>query len=318
MDDQMTRLPEGRPPTNDKRFASEYGGLGRLLHIVRWTQHLLAIIAEALILLSFAMSGMDVSLGGVMAGIPLLKVLWAAMFALGIDTAFALSWVRVRQHLSRRQWGPFTWNLILALSMSLIVFQPIAVQLMQQTLDISFSQAVTSLGINIVLLTYARSAVAVFLGAILAMTNVESDVPAHATPARTQPKRQFVQIKRLFDDLAPVAVNDTQPALEPAVPADQESSAEPITVEQFAAVEQAAKTPAQPELLSYDTPEQRAERVSEIDFTGLSAPERVAKVLELFPYLSDRELGKLSGVAAATAKKHHEALKAQAAKEDGQ
>ncbi len=36
--------------------------------------------------------------------------------------------------------------------------------------------------------------------------------------------------------------------------------------------------------------------------------ERVAKVLSLFPDLSDRELGKLSGTAA-TAKKHREAVK---------
>jgi hypothetical protein len=62
-----------------------------------------------------------------------------------------------------------------------------------------------------------------------------------------------------------------------------------------------------PEIL---TPAERAERVSELDFTGLSARERVAKVLNLFPDLSDRELGKLSGTAAATAKKHREALKA--------
>ena len=58
---------------------------------------------------------------------------------------------------------------------------------------------------------------------------------------------------------------------------------------------------------SETTPEQRAERVSELDFTGLSARERVAKVLSLFDDLSDRELGKLSGTAPATAKKYRDA-----------
>lgn len=82
------------PPTRD---TDQYTGLSRLLHGVRWTQHLFSIVAEVIILLSFAMSGMDVSLGGVMASVPLLKILWAGMFALGIDTAFALSWVRVQQ-----------------------------------------------------------------------------------------------------------------------------------------------------------------------------------------------------------------------------
>ena len=69
---------------DEKRAASDYKGLGRLLYIVRWSQHLLAIIAEVLILLSFAMSGMDVSLGGVLAEVPLIKILWAGMFALGV------------------------------------------------------------------------------------------------------------------------------------------------------------------------------------------------------------------------------------------
>jgi hypothetical protein len=82
-----------------------------------------------------------------------------------------------------------------------------------------------------------------------------------------------------------------------------------VAVEQIAAPEQPAEESAQPEPPRYNTPEQRAQKVSELDFTGLSACERVAKVLELFPDLSDRELGKLSGVAAATAKKHRETLK---------
>lgn len=260
----------GTPETSGNN--APYKGLGGFLHIVRWSQHLLAIIAEILILISFAMSGMDVSLGGVMASIPLLKILWAAMFALGIDTAFALSWVRVRQCINNRQWWPLAWNMLLALSMSIIIFQPIAIQLMQQTLNISFNQAVTSLGINIVLLTYARSAVAIFLGAILAMTNVEQPTVA---------------------------------SIQPTTVSEEQSASELTTV-------------AQTDISTTTTSEQRAQKVSEVDFTSLSAPERITKVMELFPDLSDRELGKLSGVAAATAKKHRETLKTQTASEVSQ
>lgn len=111
------------------RRADTYRGVPRLLHAVRWAQHVLAIVAEVLILLSFAMSGMDVSLGGVMANVPLLKILWAGMFALGIDTAFVLSWVRVRQSARTRHWLGLSWNILLASGMSIILFQPIAVQL---------------------------------------------------------------------------------------------------------------------------------------------------------------------------------------------
>jgi hypothetical protein len=312
MDEQTTAQP------NDKKFASEYGGLGHLLHFVRWAQHLLAIIAEVLILLSFAMSGMDVSLGGTMASIPLLKILWAAMFALGIDTAFALSWVRVRQCVNSQRWWPLAWNMILALSMSFIIFQPIAVQLLQQSLDVSFNQAVSSLGINIVFLTYARSAVAVFLGAILAMTNVEGEPPAQLSQEAPRPKRQFILISRLFQQPEPVTstmVNEEQPAPALEVPTEPPVTTEEPASEQVIAPEQQAEEPAQIEPSPYDTPEQRVQKVSEVDFTGLSAPERVAEVLQLFPDLSDRELGKLSGVAAATAKKHRETLKTQTASE---
>src|SRR5712692_4299188 len=133
---------------------NQYRGLDRFLHAVRWTQHFFSIVAEVLILLSFAMSGMDVSLGGVLAEVPFIKVLWAGMFALGIDTAFVLSWVRLRQCAMRRQWVPFAWNLLLALSMAAIIFQPLAIQLLQQSLNLSFNKAVASLGINIVFLTY--------------------------------------------------------------------------------------------------------------------------------------------------------------------
>ena len=44
----------------DSNEKPQYKQLRAFLYAVRWTQHLLAIIAEVLILLSFAMSGMDV------------------------------------------------------------------------------------------------------------------------------------------------------------------------------------------------------------------------------------------------------------------
>ena len=330
MDDKMTTRP------NDKNFASEYAGLGRLLYVVRWSQHLLAIIAEMLILLSFAMSGMDVSLGGSMASIPWLKVIWAAMFALGIDTAFALSWVRVRQHIVRRQWLGLIGNLLLALSMSFIIFEPIAIQLLQQSLNLNFNQAVASLGINLVFLTYARAGVAVFLGAILAITNTADE--AARVKDTSRPVRRFIWLRQLWRDIpanscelpelaTPAAVNEEHRLPQTAATTSAQAQL-PVTTETpiyeqetilLPTVEVAAQpetpqmeVPAQPAPLNDDTPEQRAEQVSEIDLTNLSAPERVAKVLEMFPDLSDRELGKLSGMAPATAKKHRETLKTQA------
>ncbi len=81
---------------------------------------------------------MDISLGGIMTNIPWLKWLWAAMFALGIDTMFVIAWVRVRQCAGAHKWGGLFWNILLAIGMSFIVFQPVAIQLLQQSLAISF------------------------------------------------------------------------------------------------------------------------------------------------------------------------------------
>ena len=254
------------------------------------------------------MSGMDVSLGGVMAGVPLLKVLWAGMFALGIDTAFALSWVRVRQCVTNQQWVALLWNMLLALAMSVVVFQPLAIQLLQQSLNMSFDQAVASLGINLVFLTYARSGVAIFLGAILAMTNVE-----HATTETVQrgsllPKRRVGWLERLrttvlrhvsSQSTLPGAVAQSAPVTiteEPSAPANAETDPPP------------AQAVALDERIRVTTPQERAQKVSEFGMSALSAYERVATILALFPGVSDRELGKLSGLSAATAKKHKGAL----------
>jgi len=154
---------------------SEYKGLNRLLHFVRGAQNYAAVVAEGLILLAFAGSSLDVSIGGKLAGIGWLAVGWGIVFALGIDTSFILSWVRVRQIAmgtgkKRHLW----WAIPLAVGMSFIVFQPVAIQQLQQSMGLSFNQALTNLGIDLNLLVYARSGVAVLLGAVLAMTNVET------------------------------------------------------------------------------------------------------------------------------------------------
>ncbi len=292
---------------------NKYRGLPRLLHVVRWSQHLLAIIAEVLILLSFAMSGMDVSLGGVMASIPLLKVLWAGMFALGIDTAFALSWVRVRQCIHNRQWLALGWNIVLALGLSVVLFQPISIQLLQQSLNVDFGQAVANLGINLVFLTYARSAVAVFLGAILAMTNVESEMVEQRQEV-SGPRRHIVLLDSLLNRIAPIISEEMSPAHSGNGDKSELQLPAPISVSEGISEQPTLKLPVvpmhmlapveQPAVRVETTPQEREERVRNLDLDGLSAAERVGKVLALFPDVSDRELGKLSNVSAATAKKY--------------
>jgi hypothetical protein len=260
----------------EKPSVTHYKGLPRILHGVRWTQHLLAIVAEVLILASLAMSGMDASLGGTMAGIAQFKWSWAAAFALGVDTSFVIAWVRVRQAVYVRSWGAFTWNLLLALGMSFIVFQPAAIQFLQQALAINFSQALGLLGINVVILAYARAGVAVLLGAILAMTNVESAMSEEVSRVSSG-RRVFMPLQKLMDRYAPIV--DAQPRV------IVEADVQPMVIQ-----------PVQ-------------QRKRPLELVAPQEPiERVRQALVDHPNASDRQIAKASNVSPTTAGKYKKLL----------
>lgn len=280
---------------------NQYKGLPRILHGVRWTQHLLAIVAEVLILVSFAMSGMDVSLSGVMTGIVWLKWAWGAAFALGIDTSFVIAWVRVRQCALARNWNGLVWNILLAVGMSFIVFQPVAIQLLQQAMGIGFNQALAQLGINLIILVYARAGVAVFLGAILAMTNVESAMKN--APVSVQAKRRLIIFDKVLNQIAPLMSDTIERAGAQIEQGDNQDSDQAL-----AQIEQTIITPVQ------DDPAKQiaSARVTRLSIVPVDAEltpvDRVKQVLSDHPACSDRELGRLSGLAPATAKKYRALL----------
>ena len=91
---------------------------------------------------------------------------------------------------------------------------------------------------------------------------------------------------------APVTITQ-----EPSAPANAETDPPPA---QAVALDERT--------LGFTTPQERAQKVSEFGMSALSAYERVATILALFPGVWDGELGKLSGLSAATAKKHKGAL----------
>jgi hypothetical protein len=304
----------------DNNDINSYKHLPALLHKIRWIQRFAAIIAEALILLAFLASGMDISLGGVMANTTAIKWAWATIFSLGVDTSFVISWVRCRQ--LGKDWR-LLWNVPVALGISFVVFEPVVIQLYQQAMDMNFSQALQRLGIDLTVLVYARSAVAVLLGAILAVTNVETGQTEQR--ALNGPQRRLILFERLLNQIAPVVSEEPAPAAvkvsEATTPEQVQAPVQvpvqvaeppaqlPAPIEQPPAPEPAPLTTKPPAAVT--TPEERAQAVGTLDLTSLSAPARVAQVLSLFPDVSDRELGRLSDVAAATARKHREALQRQ-------
>jgi hypothetical protein len=286
-----------------KSTERNYKGLPKILYGVRWTQHLLAIIAEILILVSFAMSGMDVSLSGVMTGIVWLKWAWGAAFALGIDTSFVIAWVRVRQGVINRKWGSLVWNITLAVGMSFIVFQPVAIQLLQQSLGISFEQALYELGINIVILVYARAIVAVLLGAILAMTNVETGLSEQVSTVFSvqKPKRRIAILDKALNKIAPVvdtldmsssvqassvSVQEIDPLDTTSVHTEQVHSAQPVQIDRPTVKRPTTLTPV------------------------LTPIERVRQAMDNEPGISDRRLASILDMSPTTIGKYRKMIDA--------
>jgi hypothetical protein len=278
--------------SNESNTVDEYKYLPAILHHVRWVQHFSAIIAEALILLAFLASAMDVSMGGMMANIAVIKWAWAIIFSLGIDTSFVISWVRCRQ--LGRSWH-LLWSVPVALGISFVVFEPVVIQLYQQALSVDFNQALNAVGINLTVLVYARSGVAVFLGAILAMTNVESTMVAQTKQGDTQSEQEVSPPEQT--STIEIPADDTV-----HVPDAQVIITEAATAQVFITAQQDI-----PDLRTLQ--QLRAQKISEIEMDSLSGYDRVSTVLSHFPHISDRELGKLSRLSAATAKKHKEVLK---------
>ncbi len=248
----------------------------RLLSKVRESQRYLAIIAEVLILLSFAMSGLDVSVGGKLAVIPGLAWAWGVAFALGIDTSFVLAWVRVRQMVMAKRWASLLWGVPLALGMAFIVFQPVAIQQLQQSMGISFNDALGNLGINLGFLVYARSGVAVLLGAVLAMTNVEQ---SNATLT------DEVQIEQVVSRFMKQSVLLVEPL----------SDTEQVPEQAQSKVEQKQQIMEQVEqiLLHVEQPVEQVEQVEQHSLLGEARVEQAKQVLEQTEQVAEQEWSKV-------------------------
>jgi hypothetical protein len=284
-----------------EKHAEQYKGLPKILYAVRWSQHFLSIVAEVLILLSFAASSMDTSLGGIMSNIVWFKWIWAAMLALGVDTAFVIAWVRVRQSVVNKRWASFTWNLLLALGMSFIVFQPVAIQLLQQSLAIGFNSALSQLGINIVILVYARAFVAVLLGGILALTNIDEQTSSNEVSSVQSPKRRIVMLDRMLDKIAPMV--DVQQVDSVQCPASSVQISS-VSVQIDNDTEQSGHL-----VIAQSVQHESVQCERPFELKPVLTPfERVKQALDIEPDASDRRIAQLSNVAPTTAGKYRKML----------
>jgi len=138
--------------------------------------------------------------------------------------------------------------------------------------------------------------------------------PGKDQPELSGPRRRVILLDGLLNRIAPIIGEDTPPAdggngdttelqLPAPVPIIEDISEQPtlklpvVPMHVLAPVEQ-------PAIRTETTPQEREAQVRYLELSGLSSAERVARVYTLFPHISDRELGKLSNVSAATAKKY--------------
>lgn len=195
----------------------EYKGLKRTHHFVRGAQAYGAVIAELLILLVILLSSADATLGGRLAGNTVLTTTWAFIFALGVETSFILSWVRVGTFLYDKKYWQLTWAIPLALGLTYIAWQPLEISQLQSSMGVSFNQALSILGISMVFFIVIRSLVAVSLGAVLAVSNTIDFIAARPTGATVAIDQATVatdeHVTAIADVTEPVAIPEKSTAL---------------------------------------------------------------------------------------------------------
>lgn len=213
-----------------------YPGLNAISWGIGYLEQTLSVISEPLLLVCAAIAVIDSITGGHLMEIGLINYTWAASLAIAVTACFIVTWRRSIRALGFNRYSAAIGLAFLGTLLGMVDLAAIAIQALQQTLNISFAQALAMLNLNIVIITYIRSFVAIAMAVVVAVSNNTAVTAAQA------PK----QAARLHI----VEANPVRPS---------------------------------PDSLPL---------------------ERVRQVLSSEPDCSDRKLGRLSGMSAATAKKY--------------
>lgn len=265
----------------------QYPGLNGISWFVGYVEQFLAVMSEPLLLICAVIAVIDFLTGGQLLAVGIINYSWAGALAVAVTACFVVTW--------RRSIRAFTFNryvagIILAFLGTLlgaVDFAAIAVQALQQTMHISFEQALNLLGLDVVIMTYIRSFVALAMMVVVAISNNVSITTAVA------PKRRLALWDKMLDKLAPTV--DGEPN-QSALPAISQPALSKQTV-QLPAVTLGEQGIHQPAQLSIMKPSSEGETVND-------KLERVRQALNSEPDCSDRRLGRLAGMSAVTAKRY--------------
>jgi hypothetical protein len=334
------------PQKEKMSLDGNYPGLNGLSYWIGYLEQFLAILSEPLLIACAALAVVDFMTGGRLLALPILNYTWAGSLAMAVTACFIVTWRRAMKAFTLNRYGVSIGLAFLGLLLGIVDFAAIAVQALQQTLNISFAQALALLNLNVVAITYTRAAVTIAMAVVVALTNHTAVTTAQA------PKRRLAFFEKALNKFAPVVSDATaQPAQAVITPDAEQQEVKPIASNQstrlsiveshptLSRVEQAMldammkhpKEALELQRLSreqslddftatlkqryshyahYITPERVTHVMQCLDREkihhdeNIQPLERVRLALNAEPGCSDRRLGRVSGMSAATAKKY--------------
>jgi hypothetical protein len=271
----MSRSQTEQPANPTRSLDGEYPGLNSLTYAIGYLEQALSILSEPLLIGCSALAVVDFITGGGILALPLFTYLWASALAIAVTACFIVTWRRALRAFGQNRYVASFFLALLGMLLGLVDWTAVATQSLQQALHIGFVPALRALGVDVFWITNIRAAVAISMAIVVAISNHTAVTTAHA------PKRRLAAWDSLLDRIAPVV--EQQPA---HVPAQIEQEREQQRRES-----------------------KRQERLKVIHLKGDTEPlERVRRALEQEPGCSDRQLGRLTQMAPATAKKYREML----------
>lgn len=175
----------------------QYPGLNGLSYCIRWLEQCLSILAEPLLIIGFIVSMVDLLTGGKLLSNVIIMYGWSIVQAVAVDACFVVMWRRTAVAARERRYGTMLANAFIGAALGFVAWAAMDIQSLAQALGIGSNNALNQLGLNIEVLTHARSAIAVVMGAVVAVANSGEHAAVQATAV--QGERRVFNIFSLFN-----------------------------------------------------------------------------------------------------------------------
>jgi len=207
------------------RLDGEYPGLNGLSYLIGYLEQLLAILSEPLLIGCAALAVVDFITGGRLLQLPAIMYVWAGSLAIAVSACFIVTWRRCIRAFTLNYYGAAIGLAVMGICLGLVDWAAVDTQSLMQTMGVSFTSALAQLDLNIILITHLRSAVAIAMAVVVAISNHTAVTTAQ------RPARRLILLEQLLDRFAPVVKDDLKdepnvtnghtpiPRLSPASPA---------------------------------------------------------------------------------------------------